>query len=187
MDDLGLLRRVDPAAVDDDPFWSVVRQRHPGADLVLLPPGAPPDDGVAGLADDVLHAATRALTDAWQLLAPAVGVAGDDGPPTVSWRPVSWRRRPGGHALVVQKALRGIGAEAGVELLRTVAGALGRDRWLLRPSRRGEVTVLDARGGLVDLRAESGAGATVLTLATGVLPVRREDRDRVLGEVTSWR
>lgn len=182
MDDLGLLRRVDPAAVDDDPFWSVVRQRHPGADLVLLPPGAPPDDGAAGLADDVLHAATRALADAWQLLAPAVGVADGDGPPTVSWR-----RRPGGHALVVQKALRGIGAEAGVELLRTVAGALGRDRWLLRPSRRGEVTVLDARGGLVDLRAESGAGATVLTLATGVLPVRREDRDRVLGEVTSWR
>jgi hypothetical protein len=37
MDDteLGLFRRVDPAVVDDDPNWSVLRRRHPDVDLVL--------------------------------------------------------------------------------------------------------------------------------------------------------
>ncbi|HWJ11245.1 MAG TPA: hypothetical protein VNS46_17830 [Nocardioides sp.] len=182
MDDLGLLRRVDPAAVDDDPFWSVVRRRHPGADLVLLPPGEPGDgEPAAGLADDALRSAVRALADAWRVLAPLAVAAGGDDPPTYAWR-----RRPRGHALVAQKALRGIGAEAGVALLRSVGGTLGGDGWLLRPARRGDVVVLDARGGLVDLRAEAGAGATVLTLATRVLPVGAADRSRVLEQVRSW-
>lgn len=180
MDDLGLLRRVDPAAVDDDPFWSVVRRRHPAADLVLLPAARPP--GPAGtLSAEVVGDVARAVVDAWRLLAPVAAAAGDQAAPVVSWR-----ARTGGHALVAQKALRGIGTDAGVEVLRSVAGVLGRRGWLLRPSRSGAVTVLDARGGLVDLRAESGTGATVLTLATGVLCVGAEDRARVAGEVQSW-
>lgn len=166
--------------VDDDPFWSVVRQRHPAADLVLLPAAGPPGPA-ATLAADVLGDVVRGLVDAWRLLAPIAASAGEHGPPVVSWR-----ARPGGHALVVQKALRGIGTEGGVEALRSVAGILGRRRWLLRPSRRGAVTALDARGGLVDLRAEAGAGATVLTLATGVLAVGAEDRARVVEEVRAW-
>lgn len=33
----------DPAAaVNEDPFWSVVRRRHPDLDIVVLPPEAPP-------------------------------------------------------------------------------------------------------------------------------------------------
>lgn len=47
---LGPFRKVDPRVVDDDPFWSVVRRRHPDVDLVLLPdaPGDPRGDRPAG-------------------------------------------------------------------------------------------------------------------------------------------
>ncbi|TWH03207.1 hypothetical protein L615_001200000760 [Nocardioides sp. J9] len=194
MDGLGLLRRVDPRAVDDDPFWSAVRQRHPDVDLVLLPPpgaagaaggdrgdGADRAAGARGIPGPVLDEVARALADAWRAIAPVVAAAGADDPPSVAWR-----GRPGGHALVVQKALPGTGLERGTAVLRSVAGRLGGDGWLLRPSSRGEVAVLAARGPAAELRGEAGPGATVLTLAGPVLPVGREERARVREEVRSW-
>ncbi|GAA4804621.1 hypothetical protein ACFQ0K_11160 [Nocardioides caeni] len=185
MIDLGHLQRSDPALLDDDPFWSVVRRRHPEAEVVLVPPAPPPDRPGPPVARDVLDELVAALREAWRTVAPitsAAAATGDDGPPSVSWR-----ARSGGHALVLQKALRGIGAAGGRELLRSIAAVLGRAGWLLRPSGGDGLAVLDARGGLVDLRAEAGAGATVLTLATGVVTAGVADRVRIGEEVRSWR
>lgn len=183
MNHLGQLHhvdRVDPSVLDDDPFWSVVRRRHPEATVVLVPPAVtPPDD--AGPTPDELRAIAGSAHAAWRLVAPLVASVGDDGAPTVSWR-----GRAEGHALVLQKALRGLGSAGGTELLRAVAAVLGREGWLLRPSARDGVAVLDGRGEGVELRAEAGAGATVLTFATPVLAVGAAARSALREEVRSW-
>lgn len=183
MNDLGQLRHVDPvdpAVLDDDPFWSVVRRRHPEATVVLVPPAlTPPDD--AGPTPDELRAIGRTLLDAWRLVAPLAAATGDGGVPSVSWR-----ARPDGHALVAQKALRGLGAAGGAALLRAVAAVLGREGWLLLTSSREGVAVLHGRGVGVEVRAEAGAGATVLTLATPVLAVGAAARGALRAEVRSW-
>lgn len=181
MNDLGHLHTIDPAALDDDPFWGVVRRRHPDAEVVLVEESAPRP---APLAPDRAHRVAAGLVDGWRVVAPLLAAAGDDGPPVLTWR-----ARSAGHALVAQKALRSLSAEQGTELLRALALVLGRAGWLLRPTGRDGVAVLDARGGLVDLQAESGPGATVLTLATGILAVSADDRSRIRGQieqVASW-
>ncbi|MEO9324454.1 hypothetical protein ABFT23_13245 [Nocardioides sp. C4-1] len=58
------------AQVADDPFWSVVRRRHPDLDIVLLPPddatGPPPDDAPAPLVEPAAEAARAdGLADLW--------------------------------------------------------------------------------------------------------------------------
>ena len=94
-----LLDRVDPAVLDDDPFWSVVRRRHPEATVVLVPPAVgPPDD--AGPTPDELLTVAQSLRAGWELLAPLVVAVGDDGVPSVSWR-----GRAEGHALVGLRVL----------------------------------------------------------------------------------
>lgn len=186
MSDLGHFHRADPAVLDDDPFWSVVRRRHRDVDIVLLPEDPdPPAEPGPSLAPEALSAVGERLVATWAVLAPLVGAHGEQVEPTVAWSPGD-----DGHALVVESAVRGLGQEGGTDLLRAVIGALGERDWRFAPSSRAGLPLLRATDGLLDLEAVAGPGATVLTLATGVLPVSEGQRaaveDRVTEAVASW-
>lgn len=187
MDDLGLLRRVDPAVVDDDPFWSAVRRRHPDVAIVLLPDDpAPPGRVGPTLASEALTTVGERVVATWALLGPLVAAEGELVEPTVGWSPTR-----DGHALVVEAAVRGLGQDEGTDLLRAVLGALGAQEWRFAPGSRAGLPLLRATDGLLDLEGVAGPGAVVLTLATGVLPVTEPERAvvqaRVAEAVASWR
>jgi hypothetical protein len=190
--ELGTLHKVDPGVVDDD-FWSVVRRRHPDVDLVLLAPDHPDDPFLPApgpVAPEVVRVVAAAVHAAWHTLVPLLVERGVVDLPAVRWAP-----RGGGHALLVTKAVRGIGQDPGADLLGDVAEVLGRRGWRLAPGRRSGHPLLRATDGIVDLEAEAGPGATVLRLATGVIAAQEQDRDAVLDEVvdrmaeeaSSWR
>lgn len=163
MDDLGLLRRVDPAVVDDDPFWSVVRQRHPDVTLVLLPEEPPPPDAAAAEpADpDDIRRALDAVREVWAaVVQPLVVAQGVPDPPRERWR-----EGPGGRAPALQKSLVGIGQAAGEDVLRGLVAGLARRGWRLGPGARRGMSTLRATDGALVLDAVAGPGATVLTLA----------------------
>lgn len=163
MDDLGLLRRVDPAAVDDDPFWSVVRQRHPDVTLVLLPEVPLPREGAAAEpADpDDVRRALDAVREVWTaVVQPLVVALGLPDPPRERWR-----EGPAGRAPVLQKSLVGIGQAAGDDLLRGLVAGLAERGWRLGPGERRGMSTLRATDGALVLDAVAGPGATVLTLA----------------------
>ena len=171
-------RQVDPAALDDDPFWATVRREHPDLELILLPPDTdPPDTEDAAPEDsaDLIRAAVSEVAQAWSLLRPLVAAADPaepERPPSVRWS---------ADRLLVQRALVGIGLYAGTEVLRQAAAALGDQGWLLRPSSRGDHPFLearngDARRGEVELEGEAGPGATVLTLRSARLAVHADHR-----------
>ncbi|KRB76957.1 hypothetical protein ASE01_09310 [Nocardioides sp. Root190] len=183
--DLGPLRKVNPSVVDDDPFWSVVRRRHPDVDLVLLPPGSdepdepgqpdePPVDS-----SDAVRAVVELAREAWAALVPLLPDAGPPG--------VRWASRGDGHALLIVRSLVDPGDAGGVDLLRRAAVVLDGLGWRLAPTRRAGHPLLRATNGLVDFEGEAGPGATVLRIATGVLPVSEPDRAAVLEEAGSWR
>ena len=187
---LGTFHKVPPSVLDDDPFWSAVRRRHPDVDIVLLPPDTPDHAAPRGQASgpDAVRAAVDAAFAAWTLLRPLAGATGSaeaDAPPSVRWDLAGC-----GHALVVQKALRGLGRDRGAALLREVAFALGRDGWRLRPSSRSGRPVLEAVDGPVRLRAEAGPGATVLTVSTDALLLSDGERgavvERLREAVATW-
>lgn len=179
----GRFHRVDPAVLDDDPFWSVVRRRHPEVDVVLLP-GDPEEPGPGAPLDRVREVADAAV-EAWRLLRPLVVAAGDAHSPSVRWG-----AHDAGHALVIEKAVTGIGQESGTDLLRAVVAVLGEAGWRMRPTTRDDLPAVDATDGRADLRAVAGPGATVLTIASGVLPVEVTDREAVVADVqevvASW-
>lgn len=180
----GRFHRVDPAVVEDDPFWSVVRRRHPDVDVVVLPPDRAEDpDQQAPL--DLVRASADAVIEAWRLLRPLVLVAGETDVPSVRWGTSG-----AGSALIIEKAVAGLGQDDGTDLLRAVALTLGRAGWRLRPTTRDDLPALDATDGRTDLRAVAGPGATVLTIAGGVLPVATAAREGVAAEVhevlASW-
>ncbi len=172
--------------LDDDPFWSRVHRRHPDVDVVLLP--AAVDQRQAPAALDVVRRAADHAVEGWHLLRPHALAAGATGRPSVRWG----NGGPGDDrvALVVQQAVTGIGQDAGEELLRVAAAALGRAGWRLRPTTRDGLRVLDATDGLADVQAVAGPAATVLTVASAVLPVSAADREVVAAEVrevvASW-
>lgn len=185
MSDLGHFHKVDPAVVDDDPFWGVVRRRHPEVDIVLLPDDPPPaEDPPRRIDPDALAAVVDQVVATWAVLAPLMAAGGAPATPSVDWAPA-----PDGHALLVEKGVRGLGADGGTALLRAIAVGLGQQGWRLSASRRQGLPLLRATDGLLDLEAQAGPGATVLTLATGVLPVTEADRaaarDRVVREAAS--
>lgn len=160
MADLGLLRQVDPAAVDDDPFWSVVRQRHPDVTLVLLPEEPPPDADPDPPADpDAVRRAADAVRELWaDLVQPLVVAQGVEGPPRE-------RRRDDGRVLVVEKALVGIGEAAGTQLLRQLVRELSGRGWAVGPGTRRGLPTLRATDGERTLDAAAGPAATVVTLS----------------------
>lgn len=180
----GRFHRVDPAVVQDDPFWSVVRRRHPDVDVVLLPPDRAEELGQQAPLE-LVRASADAVVEAWRMLRPLVLAAGETGLPSVRWGSGG-----AGHALIIETAVRGIGQDDGTDLLRAAALTLGRAGWRLRPTTRDDLPALDATDGRTDLRAVAGPGATVLTIAGGVLPVEAAERDGVGADVrevlASW-
>lgn len=183
------MRNVPPAVLDDDPFWSVVRRRHPDVDVVLLGPATPPQDD-ADVTTPLPAATVREVAllvgQTWASLAPAVTrAAGEPRTPTVSWRQRGTTHPR--HALVVTCGLPAIGRRAGVVLLRDVTGSLLDAGWAIQATTTpDQVARLDARGGVVDVRGEAGPGATVLRIASGHLHVDAGVRARIREEVTSW-
>jgi hypothetical protein len=182
-DDLGRpLRRTSPSVVESDPFWVAVRERRPDATLVLLPP-EPPADEPSPVPVDEARDAVRAAGRGWRVAAPVLDEYGDPGPPSVGWR-----GRPGGQALVAQAGVRGIGVVAGAAALREIAARLDRDDdgWRFIPGTRNGHPLLRATNGRTDLRAEAGAGATVLTVATPVMGLAERDRTLLEEEARPW-
>lgn len=185
------MRNVPPAVLDDDPFWSVVRRRHPDVDVVLLPEPAPPapSDPASSLTYEQVREVALLVGQTWASLAPLVRAAGclDEGAPAAA-PSVGWR---GGDAtfaaLVIAKGLPGIGLAPGQELLRDIGTRLAEAGWPVDPHRgpRGE-SVLRARGPRVDVEAVAGPGATMVRIASGLLPTDDDVRRRVAQEVRSW-
>jgi hypothetical protein len=187
-EELGSYRKVDPAVVDGDPFWSEVRRRHPDVGIVLLRP--PATDGpevrqAPTVPLDVVRTVADEAARTWLRLADLLAGRGATEAPSVRWA-----RSSGDGALLVEKPVPGLGEEGGTELLRDVALRLGAEGWRLHATTLDGRPLLRATNGLLDLRAEAGAGATVLRLATGLMPVADADRavvrDEVRQEVASW-
>ncbi|HWJ80719.1 MAG TPA: hypothetical protein VNS55_00675 [Nocardioides sp.] len=180
-DDLGRpLRRTDPSVVGNDPFWAVVRERHPDATLVLLPPEPPgPPEHTTSLDD--ARSAVDNVGRAWTAVAPLLEAYGAAGPPSIGWR-----GRPGGRALVLEASLVGIGEEAGTEALRAVAARLDSEGWRFWPGTRSGHALLRATDGTARLDAEAGPAATVVTLATAPLRLSEADRSLLRTEARSW-
>lgn len=180
-DDLGRpLRRTSPSVLDEDPFWSVVHERHPRATVVVLPPEPPaPPEPHTPLSD--ARAAVDAVGRGWAAVAPLLQEYGDAAPPSRGWR-----GREGGHALVLEAALAGIGEQAGAALLRAVAARLDADGWRFAATTRSGHPLLRGTDGTARLEAEAGPGATVLTLTTAPLSLAAPDRAVLKEEARSW-
>ena len=168
-----------------------VGRRHPDVDVVILPPDAPdgpdaPVDSAAPAVDaDALNAVAAGLVAAWREVADLLAELGEtDGPG------LRWAARADGHALVIEKGVRGLGTDGGGDLLRAVAFRLGERDWRLSATSRAGRPQLRATNGLLDFEGVAGAGATMLTLATGVLRAGVDDRATVRADVaeavTSW-
>lgn len=173
-------RPVDPAVLDADPFWSAVREQHPELDVILLPATEPEPDAAPAQPIEELRAAAADLIAAWRLLQPLVheaDAADPDRGPSVRWE------HHDADVLILQRALKGIGQDAGTELLRTTVSVLGRAGWLLRPGTRRGLPLLDAISGRLHLDAVAGPGATVLTLSCDGLAAAAADQDTVRSEV----
>lgn len=176
--------KVDRAALDDDPFWSAVRRRHPDVGVVLLPDDGPdPTPGSdlgPGLDLDTARGPVLALVDTWRVIAAVVAersttdASGDAGPS------LRWGEGDGGHALVARSNVPGLGVAGGIDLVRAVAVALDARGWRFAPTRRAGHPLLRATDGRLDLEAEVGEAITAITLATGVLPVADDVRVALL-------
>lgn len=164
-------------ALDRDPFWSVVRRRHPDLTVVLLDDD-PPADPPADTPPDELDAHLARLSATWGLLASLVSEAGGPPtPPSVRW---ASHGRPDGAALVVERSLTGLGPDGGTDLLRRVAWRLGAHEWRMVATTEAERPVLRASDGVLHLDAEAGAVVTVLSLATPPLRLPDDDTRRAV-------
>lgn len=187
----GRFHRVDPVVLDDDPFWSVVRRRHPEVDVVLLPaepldqpldqlPAEPLDQPL-----DQARGAADAVREVWRGLRPLLAGDGPLAPPSVRWR-----EGRGQSSLVLKKALPGIAQEEGTELLLRCLVHLGEQGWALHPGARDGLPMLRATDGQVAIEAVAGPGATVVTLTSVPLVVTagvaQLVKDEVRAEVASW-
>lgn len=180
-----MFRQVEGSVLDRDPFWSQVRRRHPGVDVVLVPPGPPrarpaPPALPAWRREDVAAAAAAA----WRaVLAAAFGACGGPSGTYAAWRP-----RAGGHALVLTAHRHGLGRDGGVEVLRSLLRACTTAGWQAETADRPRPVLRADAGGLV-LVAQAGAAATTVELAGPPLTVegwaRREIAERVMGRVGS--
>lgn len=183
MTDLGHLHRVAPSVLDEDPFWAVVRRRHPDVGVVLHEGDRDPEGPVGrGLDGDALTALTDEFAVAWSSLLAAVADTRSGASTSPPWS-LRWAPADGGHALLVSTAVPGPGLDAATRFLRRLAARLDGSGWRFRPSYREGRPVLAATSGLLDLRAEAGEAATCVRLASGVLPLGEGGRDLLGGEV----
>lgn len=177
----GSFRQVDPATLDDDPFWAVMRERHPDLDVIVLPP-EPPAASSPRLTQPLseVQEAAAELVAAWRLVQPLVAHADPTEPdrgPSVRWEDRE------GDVLLLQRAIQGIGQDAGTALLRSLVTTLGDAGWRLRAGSRRGMPLLEAIDGSVHLDAVAGPGATVLTLTGDALAADDADQRLVLADV----
>lgn len=131
------MRRVADGVVGGEPFFRVLRDRHPDVDLVILPPiEAAPDQALAPV-DEVVAVARAARAALDELLA-AIGQPQPDA------RHDGWRAAdsPFVHTYVVRAALRGIAEGEAVPVLRTIGDTLLAQGWDARQA-------LDRAAGIV--------------------------------------
>lgn len=156
-----------------DPFWSVVRREHPDIDVIVLDVPSPldPPAGVAGqtVPIDQLRLIVRGVDDLYASILHLL-------PPDLPAPTRVWRGAAGGDAYVVEKALRGAGGEAGLELLRRLARHLHDRGWAVEAAGDERRPHLMATNGWIDLDARSGAAATQLTIAGPVVRVAPDDQ-----------
>lgn len=158
--------------VAQDPFWGVVRRRHPDVDLVLLngrspldPPEAEPADAIS--IDDA-RMVERGVDDAYASIRHHL-------PPDTPAPTRIWRAADGGHAYLNEKALRGLTGTRAVVTLRAIARALEERGWKVAAAGDEDRPHLMATNGWIDLDVRSGAAATQLLMAGPVVPVRADD------------
>ncbi|MEV7398278.1 hypothetical protein [Aeromicrobium sp. NPDC092404] len=158
--------------VANDPFWDVVRRRHPDIDLIVLDGPSPldrPEPGVEPtIALEQARLIERGVDDAYDSIRHVL-------PANLPEPTKTWRGTAGGHAYVVEKALREAGGEAGLELLRRLARELHDRGWAVEAAGDEQRPHLMATNGWIDLDARSGRAATQLTLAGPVVPVAPHD------------
>lgn len=155
------MRRVADGVVGGEPFFRVLRERHPDADLVILPPieATPPDQALAPV-DEVVAVARAARTALDELLA-AIGQPQPDA------RHDGWRAAdsPFVTTYVARAALRGIPDGEAIPLLRTIGDTLLAQGWDARQAldRAAGIVAGDGRhvieaevvAGSIDLRLDS--------------------------------
>jgi hypothetical protein len=131
-------------AARGDPFFGVLRRRHPDVDLVMLPPlSAEPPAGAAAFparARAVEQHAVRALEALWDRLGVRpVGVS-------AHW----WAQaRTGTHRHVVRATVTGLSADDTTPLLRDLGDALLALGWDARPAGGARPRIVARVAGLV--------------------------------------
>lgn len=133
------------ARVATDPFWSVVRRRHPDVDVVVLPPTAPAQPGageVAALPEvDAAEEAARVEQAAVGLWAALVG----EEPGEVATRRTSGRAR-GTARVETTVRLGGVDPAGGVAVVSRAAEGLAGDGWDVLAPPDGMPRALAGRG-----------------------------------------
>ncbi len=160
------------APIGPDPFWSVVRRRHPDVDIVLLPADAPavPRDQPARPVADVEAAATETDEVArgwWRAL------VDDEVPaPAGRWLPGSAREVVRREAALAREGLDPVATTTRVQ---EAAEALSRDGWHVLAPADGMPRVMASRpsGEEVLLLLVPATGRLLLRLRTGPLDVGR--------------
>lgn len=169
------LRHPDRTA--PDPFWDVVRRRHPDLAPLLLPPDAAPRPRPAvgePVSDDVVLAAQRDATGLHLTLLAQVGQGPPDEPPPTGVL------RPGPGRLTLEAATTTVLRDHpdGHGSLTRLAEAL--DGWSRRLA-PGRVARLEARlgGRVVAASYVEDERVLVLSVVSAPLPVTREQSHRL--------
>ncbi len=132
------------ARVAADPFWSVVRRRHPDVDLVLLPPVAAPDEADAGAppieagVEEATAACLARVAGLWQRL------VGDVAPDE---QRAGWTTgpRPGLERHEATWTLLGVDPVAATGTIDGAARTLGEEGWRVLAPPDGMPRVLAGR------------------------------------------
>lgn len=173
-----------PAAneiVADDPFWSVVRRRHPDVDIVLLPPEdssdltpAPGDTPVH--TDDKRAEFTREVTALWHLFDQG------DGRPVVRWTAAPVR----GAVALEGRITAEVSPDDATAALRRAIERLTTEGWhvLAAPDGTPRVAAGQARSTgrrTVQLVRLPARGQLLLIVRSEPIPVTRNTMDTLLG------
>jgi hypothetical protein len=172
-----------------DPFWSVVRRRHPDVDLVLLPaeardlPEPPPGVEPLEVTDELVARLDAAGPDAWRLL-----VDTDVPESAARWMPAP---TPDGVRRELTLAREGVDPVAGAALVQGATTILLAQGWRVLAPPDGMPRVLasrEANGELVgreelQLVLVPATGRLLLRLRSADVPVtHRVAHDLVTGE-----